>query len=301
MRLRASLALLLLLSACATSAPHRNEAAARSPRLANLQRAAELPWKDEGRCVVRESSQPWPTLVERCFHALDHDRVRFNDPTGRCTLASAGAAAMGIGVCILAAPELAVGAVVVAGAVVVGLAIQESLDAYERNASREHGRPKTLARPSSEQEPMANPEPTPRDLGRDWLPPTSSDSTEHPPECRPIPVPHLGGDEAHNECADKFPPNRFPGHDVLVGGKHFDALQVGVRVLWEIKTDRFDTYSLFLRNRVADEQVKEMREERAIATACGYGFVVGVSSAAHKAALQQRAPQLKIVVTGCTR
>lgn len=129
MRLQASLALLLLLSACATSAPQRNEAAAWSPRLANLQRAAELPWRDEGRCVVREASLPWPALVERCFHALDHDRIRFNDPTGRCAVASAGAAAVGVGLCVLAAPEIIVSAVIVAGAVVVGLAIQEAMDA----------------------------------------------------------------------------------------------------------------------------------------------------------------------------
>jgi hypothetical protein len=32
--------------------------------------------------------------------------------------------------------------------------------------------------------------------------------------------------------------------DVLVAGMSFDALQVGVRVLWEIKTHQFDTYPL---------------------------------------------------------
>ena len=31
-------------------------------------------------------------LAERCFYALDHDRVRFRDITGRCAVASAGAA-----------------------------------------------------------------------------------------------------------------------------------------------------------------------------------------------------------------
>jgi len=29
--------------------------------------------------------------------------------------------------------------------------------------------------------------------------------------------------------------------DVLVGGVRFDALQVGMHVLWEMKTDQFDT------------------------------------------------------------
>jgi hypothetical protein len=114
-------------------------------------------------------------------------------------------------------------------------------------------------------------------------------------------VPHRGGDDPHNECADKFPPNRYPGNDVLVNGRHFDALQVGARVLWEIKTDQFDAYSDFLREQVVGDQVEEMREERAIAVACGYDFVVGVSSAAHKEALLRQDGTLKIVVTGCRR
>lgn len=91
--------------------------------------------------------------------------------------------------------------------------------------------------------------------------------------------------------------------DVLVGGKHFDALQVGVRVLWEIKTDQFDTYSGFLRDQVIEDQVAEFREDREIARNCGYGFVAGVSSAAHKKALLDLAPDLEphVVVTECKR
>jgi hypothetical protein len=73
-------------------------------------------------------------LVERCFHALDHDRLEFHDPTGRCAIASAGAVAVGIGVCVLAAPEILVGAVIVAGVVVVGFAIEEALEAYEKRS-----------------------------------------------------------------------------------------------------------------------------------------------------------------------
>jgi predicted Rossmann fold nucleotide-binding protein DprA/Smf involved in DNA uptake len=72
-------------------------------------------------------------------------------------------------------------------------------------------------------------------------------------------------------------------------------------VLWEIKTDQFDTYSDFLQEQVVREQVPEMLEERDIAAACGYGFVVGVSSEAHQAALKDRADTLDIVVTGCKR
>jgi len=42
-------------------------------------------------------------------------------------------------------------------------------------------------------------------------------------------------------------------------------------------------------------------EERAIAEACGYGFVVGVSTEEHKTALLREDPTLTIVVTGCKR
>ncbi|ATB35724.1 hypothetical protein CYFUS_001138 [Cystobacter fuscus] len=68
------------------------------PRYANLQRAATLPWTDGGRCAVREASEPWPVLAERCYQALDHDRIEFHDLTGKCSVASAGAAAVGLGV-----------------------------------------------------------------------------------------------------------------------------------------------------------------------------------------------------------
>jgi len=208
---------------------------------------------------------------------------------------------VGVGLCVFAAPEIIVGAVIVAGVVVVAAAIKEEWEAYERSASRERARPTTRTWPASEQEPVADREPAPRGLGRDWIPPVSSDSTERRPECEPIPVPHRGGDDPHNECADAFPPNRYPGMDVLVGGKRFDALQVGVRVLWEIKTDQFDTYNAFLRRTVITDQVGKMREERDIAQDCGYGFVVGVSTEAHKEALEQAERDLEIVVTGCKR
>ncbi|WP_398577183.1 DUF6310 domain-containing protein [Stigmatella hybrida] len=121
------------------------------------------------------------------------------------------------------------------------------------------------------------------------------------PECEPTPVPHAGEDPPHNQCADKFPPNRYPGKDVLVGGKRFDALQVGVRVLWEIKTHRFDTYNAFIRRMTIQEELPLLREERDIAAACGYGFAVGVSTQAHKDALLVEDQSLNIVVTGCKR
>jgi hypothetical protein len=88
---------------------------------------------------------------------------------------------------------------------------------------------------------------------------------------------------------------------VLVGGKRFDALQAGARVLWEIKTHRFDTYTAFIRRQTVLEQVPLLQEERDIATACGYGFAVGVSTPEHKDALLERDFTLNIVVTGCKR
>jgi hypothetical protein len=151
-----------------------------------------------------------------------------------------------------------------------------------------------------QQDPEANPTPE-RSRANRRDPPAPVTTERRRSECDPIPVPHAGEDDPHNECADTFPPNRYPGNDVLVGGKRFDALQVGVRVLWEIKTHRFDTYSDFLQGQVIRDQVLEMQEERDIAAACGYGFVVGVSTEAHKEALLRGDQTLDIVVTGCKR
>ncbi|MCY1033431.1 DUF6310 domain-containing protein [Corallococcus sp. BB11-1] len=298
MHARACIALLLILSACATSGPSPGEAVARSPRNANLQRAAALPWEDEGRCVVQEASHPWPEVVEQCFHALDQERIRFRDPTGRCAVASAGAAAMGIGFCVLAAPEIIVGAVIVVGVVVVGIAIKEALDAYElKRADPEDAVPVLETKPAP-REAVAERRPKPQPAGQDWLPPMPPDARERErrPECKPLPVPHLGGDVLHNMCADRVPRNGFPGSDVLVNGKRFDALQLHARVLWEVKTDNFDTFSVYLQRTVPEKQVQELRRERDLALACGFEFRVGVRSAAHKVALDDLDGSLEIVV-----
>jgi hypothetical protein len=162
MRFRTCSALLLLLSACATTEPSLGELEAPNPRFANLQRAAQYPWTDDGQCVVREASNDWPVLGERCFHALDHDRIKFRDVTGRCAVASAGAVAVGVGLCVFAAPEIIVGAVIIAGVVVVAVAIKEELDAYERRASREHARPEAQTGSSNKQAPSASRKPNPK-------------------------------------------------------------------------------------------------------------------------------------------
>jgi hypothetical protein len=277
----------------------------RNPKFANLQRAAKLPWTDGGRCVVHEASKPWPVLVERCYRALDHDRIEFHGTTGRCAVASAGAAAVGVGFCVLAAPEIVAGAVVVLGVVVVAVAIQEALDAYELRHlyPEEAGSSRGTKVSSREAEAQRKPKLKPEPAGQDWqppVPPVAVDRTGRV-NCEPVPVPHAGKDDPHNECADTFPPNRYPGMDVLVGGMRFDALQVGVRVLWEIKTHRFDKYNAFIQDVEIKKELKQIQKERAIALACEYDFVVGVSTQDHKKALTEADFSLNVVVTGCTR
>jgi hypothetical protein len=290
--------LLLLLSACATMDPSPGEWEDPSPRYANLLRAAEYPWTDEGECVARESSNEWPILAERCFHALDRKRVRFRDVTGKCAVASAVAAAvpMGVALCIFASPAVVTGAVIVIGTVVVAVAIKEGIDAYERSASRERAKPKTQTQPSREQEPVASREPTPKGLGRDWLPPVSSDEPSERPECKPIPVSHRGGNDPHDACADRIPQNSFPGWDVLVNGKQFDALVLGTRTLWDIKTDDFTKHSRRSQQFFIEVKLPELQREKRLAEECGYDFIVGVRSEAHKTALIRADRSLKVVV-----
>jgi hypothetical protein len=295
---RTCIALLIALSACATANPRPAERESPSPRLTNLQRAAQYPWTDDGHCVVRESSNEWPVLAERCFSALEHDRVRFQDLTGRCAVASAPAAAAalgGVGLCLFASPVVVTGAVIVIGTVVVAVVIKESIEAYERSASRESAKPDAQTRPSSEQEPVTGREPKPEWLGRDWLPPVSSDSTERE-ECRPLPVPQRGGNDPHNDCARLIPQNSFPGWDVLVNGKQFDALVLVTRTLWDIKTDNFDKHNPHSQKFFIKMKLPELQREARLAKECGYDFVVGVRSEAHRAALKFADPTLKVVV-----
>ncbi|RKG70726.1 hypothetical protein D7V80_03960 [Corallococcus sp. CA054B] len=299
MRFRTCVALMLfLVTACATTQPPES----RSPRRANLQRAAELPWRDDGRCVVREASRPWTEVVEQCFPALDTRRVRFRDVEQRCPVATADAASlqMVVGVCLLTQPELVVGAVVVIGVVVVAVAIKEELEAYElRHASPDEDAPRT--RPLTRQ-PVAEHSPKPEGSasGRDWFPPPGPPSSADPqgrgPQCIPKRVPPKGGNSLHNTCADNIPRNAFRGANVLVNGKAFDALQPATRTRWEIKTDNFDAYSEALQEIVLRKQAAELTRERDIAQACGYSFAVGVRSAAHMEALRSEVDGLTVVV-----
>ncbi len=70
-------------------------------------------------------------------------------------------------------------------------------------------------------------------------------------------------------------------------------------MLWEVKVERFDEYSDFLKEITVKKEIKEFKAYRDIAVACGYAFKVGVISEAHKAALLEEDDNFDIVVTGC--
>ncbi|WP_341870722.1 DUF6310 domain-containing protein [Corallococcus terminator] len=205
---------------------------------------------------------------------------------------------MGVGLCVLVAPEIAVGAVIVLGVVVVAVAIKEELGAYELRQLYPEEAGTARGTKVSPQEAEAQRKPKPEPVGQDWrppVPPVPLDRTNRA-SCEPVPVRHLGGNDPHNECADKIPNNSFPGWDVLVNGKNFDGLVLAARTLWEVKTDNFDTYPLDLRRIVLDDQIPKMQSERELARACGFDFKVAVRSAAHKAALLKRDSTLRVVV-----
>lgn len=105
-----------------------------SIRISNLERAARYPWLDEGACAVREASNEWKVLVERCYHTLDLSRIRFQDREHRCAVANADAATVGqiVGVCLLVQPEIAVAAVIIVGTVIVAAAIAAELERANR-------------------------------------------------------------------------------------------------------------------------------------------------------------------------
>jgi hypothetical protein len=126
--------------------------------------------------------------------------------------------------------------------------------------------------------------------------PASALTEEDDPKCKPIPVPHRGGNDPHNGCADGIPYNSFPGWDVLVNGKNFDALQLATRTLWDVKTDDFEKQPPRSQTFFVRMKLTEIQRERELAKACGYRFVVGVRSKAHKEALLKADNTLDVVV-----
>ncbi|MFL5353102.1 DUF6310 domain-containing protein [Archangium sp.] len=204
-----------------------------------------------------------------------------------------------VGICLLSQPELVVGAVVIIGVVVVAVAIKEELDAYElRGVRPEEVRPESETTPVPMDVAKRRPKPDQSPSGEDWPPPAPPDPTgrERRPECEPIPVPHLGGNGTHNECADKIPRNSFPGWDVFVNGKNFDALQLTTRTLWDVKTDDFEKQPPRSQKFFVRMKLPELRREARLAEECGYDFVIGVRSATHKNVLFEEEPTLKVVV-----
>jgi hypothetical protein len=148
------------------------------------------------------------------------------------------------------------------------------------------------------QEPSPKQRPKPGPKGPDFPPlgPIETSERERRRKCEPIPVPHWGGDDDHNKCADKIPNNSFPGWDVFVNGKNFDALQLATRTLWEVKTDDFEKQPPRSQNFFASVKLSEIQREKRLAKACVYNFVVGVRSAAHKAVLESLDDTLTVVL-----
>ena len=66
----------------------------------------------------------------------------------------------------------------------------------------------------------------------------------------------------HNRCADNIPFNAYRGANALVNGKAFDALQIVAGVIWEVKTDNFESYPLELQDIVVRKQVRDFLNER---------------------------------------
>jgi hypothetical protein len=63
-----------------------------------------------------------------------------------------------------------------------------------------------------------------------------------------------------------------------------------------VKTDNFDIHSPRSQAFFAKVKLPEIQREAKLANACGYNFVVGVKSAAHKKALESLDDTLTIVV-----
>jgi hypothetical protein len=127
--------------------------------------------------------------------------------------------------------------------------------------------------------------------------PATALTEEDDTRCKPIPLPrHLGGHHPHNECADKMPNNSFPGGDVYVNGKNFDALQLATRTLWEVKTDDFEKQPPRSQRFFVRMKLTEIQREKKLAEACGYNFAVGVKSAAHQAILESLDDTLTVVL-----
>ncbi|WP_346729766.1 MULTISPECIES: DUF6310 domain-containing protein [Corallococcus] len=189
------------------------------------------------------------------------------------------------------------GAVIVIGVLVVAVAIKEALADYEMKGTWPQEEVVTSTKPVLPAA-IAHRKPKPEPSAQDVFPPAPPDSLDYErrPECKPIPGPPRGGNEPHNECADGVPGNAFSGLNVLVNGKYFDALVPAIRTLWEVKTDDFEKQSPRSQDFFVKMKLPELRREKALARACGYDFIIGVRSKAHKQALLRADRTLNVVL-----
>jgi hypothetical protein len=208
--LRASLSILLLvfLIGCAGNRQHSlGETTDRDTGIDNLRRAVQLPWRDDGSCVVREAANEWPVVVERCFYVLDLQNIRFEASAGKCAVDPADTTALWK--CLLAAvpmvetslavrrfagpqlaalplaaaplvltpaaPVLVAAGVIVVGGVAAFLIVEAIADYIENTSTRraepEEGKPQTTVDANPTPKPKPKPHSSPKDrLGPDLFP-----------------------------------------------------------------------------------------------------------------------------------
>ncbi|NRD58859.1 hypothetical protein HQQ75_37715 [Corallococcus exiguus] len=83
---------------------------------------------------------------------------------------------------------------------------------------------------------------------------------------------------------------------MFINGKHYDALVLSRRTLWEVKTDDFEKHSPRSRNFFVSMKLPELQREAKLARECGYDFAIGVRSEAHRTALKIADPSLHVVI-----
>lgn len=140
------------------------------------------------------------------------------------------------------------------------------------------------------------------DMTVDMVPPMPgplpAPKKEEPPkkrkECTPQPIcPALGEDTWHDYCTDTVIGNEFPGCDVSIMGRAFDA-KVG-NTLYEVKTDDWDIYADFLVSQTLEDHAIRAKSDVAIANACGYQYEFVVGDAKLATELSKRVAPLQVV------
>ena len=122
--------------------------------------------------------------------------------------------------------------------------------------------------------------------------PTADPWPETDDDCVRKKVPHGGGHDLHDMCADTLPGNVVSGSDLYVAppgekGWKFDAYTPDDNTLWEVKTDRYERGSEWLKYRRLNDQVDEFQRQAYIANKCNHGFKVSVSDLEQALLLQE--------------